>query len=362
MADLRVGIIGVNAERGWARESQALRGMQLAAVANRTQEAADAAAAALGVRGYGDPVDLIADPSIDIVTVAASVPAHHDLLVAAFGAGKHVVTEWPVGTSTTQTEKITELGDRSGVRTAVGLQSRMNPAALRARELVASGAVGRMLSATVYSSTAGFGRAVGTNELYLEQPDTGMNLTTIQTAHTLDFAIRLAGRLNSVAALTTIQYPELKVDDHQQPYRRIIPDHLLIHGRLAGGGALAVQVVGGRPADATPFRMEIIGDDGVLTVDGGAARGFQAGLLRLSLNGEPIQIDQGETATLPDSVVNVARVYAALRDDIARNTSTTPNFHDAARLSHLVDDLLTAAATGQSTTPTAPWPSGAETS
>lgn len=236
MADLQVGIIGVHAERGWAREShvpavQALTGLQLAAVANRTQEAADAAAASLGVRGYGDPADLIADPSIDIVT-AASVPAHHDLLVAAIGAGKLVVTEWPVGTSTAKTEEIAALGDGSGLRTAVGLQSRMNPAAIRAVDLVTSGAIGRVLSATVYSFTAGFGRAVAANELYLEEPDTGMNLTTIQTAHTLDFAIRLAGRLTSIAALTTVP----RADGRRPP--AALPEDAAggAVGRESGGG------------------------------------------------------------------------------------------------------------------------------
>lgn len=364
MADLRVGIIGVNAERGWAREShvpavQAMPGLELAAVANRSQQAADAAASAIGVRGYANPADLIADPSIDIVTVAASVPAHRDLILAAFQAGKHVVTEWPVGTSTAQTEEITGIGDRSGVHTAVGLQARQNPAAVRALELVRGGAVGRVLSATVYSSTAGFGRAVADNELPLERLETGMNLATIQTAHTLDSAIRLAGRLTSLSALTTIQYPDLEVGDHRCPYRRTLPDHLLIHGRLADGGALAVQVAGGRPADDSPFRLDLVGTKAVLTLDGGAARGFQAGLLRLRLDDEPVEVDAGETVTLPDSVVNVARVYAAIRDDIVFNTSTAPNFHDAARLSHLVDDLLSAAATGQATTPTATWPGDA---
>lgn len=126
-----------------------------------------------------------------------------------------------------------------------------------------------------------------------------MNLTTIQTAHTLDFAIQLAGQLTSLAVLTTIQYPELEVEDHRRPFRRTIPDHLLIHGRLAGGGALAVQVVGGRPAGDTPFRMDITGADGALTIDGGAARGFQAGRLRLSLDSEPVQLDQGRPQPCP---------------------------------------------------------------
>src|SRR3954451_1210926 len=175
--NVRVGIIGVHAERGWAREAhvpavRALAGLELVAVATRSRESADAAAAAFGVdRAYGDAAALLADPDIDIVTVAASVPAHRDLIVAAIDAGQHVVTEWPVGTGTAQTEEIAAIADKAGLGTAVGLQARMNPAAVRARELVGSGAVGRVLSATVYSSTAGFGRVVGDDALYLERPE-----------------------------------------------------------------------------------------------------------------------------------------------------------------------------------------------
>lgn len=360
---LTVGIIGVNAERGWAREGhvpavQGLAGLELAAIANRDQEQADAAGAAVGVdHAYGDPADLIDDPRIDIVTVAAPVPAHRDLIVAALEAGKHVVTEWPVGTSTAQTEEIAEVGERSGMHTAVGLQSRMNPAALRARELIGAGAIGRVLSATVYSTTAGFGRRVPEGELYLEKPETGMNLTTIQTAHTVDFALQLTGELVSLAALTTTQYPQLEVGDPPKTYRRTIPDHVLLHGRLAGGGALAVQIAGGRPVDDTPFRMEIVGEDRVITLTGGAPRGFQAGVLSVSINAEAVEVADTETAGLPDSVVNVAGVYAALRDDIINGTSTAPTFQHAVRLSHLVDDILDSAASGRTTRPNADWPS-----
>jgi predicted dehydrogenase len=359
---LRVGVIGVSADRGWAREShvpaiRAAGGLELAAVATRTQETADAAGAAFGVsRAYGDAGDLIADPEVDIVTVAAPVPAHHDLIVAALEAGKHVITEWPVGTSTAQTEQIAAISAKSGLRTAVDLQSRLNPAAVRALALIESGTIGRVLSATVYSSTAAFGRRVADSALYLEKPETGMNLTTIQTAHTTDLAIMLAGRLTSLAALATIQYPELEAGDPPRPFHRVVPDHVLLHGRLAGGGALAIQVAGGRPAADTPFRMDVTGEDGGLTLEGGAARGFQAGLLRLRLNGEPADTTDRETAGLPAPVVNVARVYAALRNDITGGTSTTPDFGHAVRLSHLIDDIRTAATIGQTIMPTADWP------
>jgi predicted dehydrogenase len=362
MSVLNVGIIGVGSPASWGREAhvpavQAVAGLTLAAVATRDQQSADELAGSLGVaRGYGSALDLIDDPDIHIVTVATPVPTHHDLILAALRAGKHVVTEWPVGTSTGQTEEIAAIAERSGLFTAVDLQSRMNPAAVRAVELVQSGAIGRILHATVLSTTVGFGPAIPDGARYLEDPAVGMNLTTIQGAHTMDFALRLAGALSSLSALTTVQYPELRVGDDATPMHRTIPDHVLVQGRLKGGGALTVQVVGGQPADGTPFRMDVVGDAGQLTLTGGAPRGFQAGLLNLTLNGEPILMAP-EAPELPESAVNVSHVYAALRDDILEGSVSAPNFRHAVQVSHLIDDLLASAAQGRSVTPTATWPS-----
>ncbi|WP_075836964.1 Gfo/Idh/MocA family protein [Deinococcus marmoris] len=102
-----IGIIGVNAERGWAAEAyvpaiQALAGLELVAVATHNQTSADAAA--FGVpRAEADA--LIADPDIDLVTVASSVLTHHELLLAGLNAGKRVLTEWPVDVVTAQTKE-----------------------------------------------------------------------------------------------------------------------------------------------------------------------------------------------------------------------------------------------------------------
>ncbi len=365
MTDLNVGVIGVSSQMSWGREAhvpavQAVQGLALAAIATRDQKSADEISGSLGVPlGFGDPLDLINDRDIDIVTVATPVPTHHDLIRAALRAGKHVVTEWPVGTSTRQTQEIASDAERSGLRAVVDLQSLMNPAARRAREMLSSGAIGRILYATVLSTTAGFGPVVPEAAKYLEDPDTGMNLTTIQTAHTIDFALQLTGPLASLSALTTIQYPDLKVGDTASPLRRTVADHVLMQGRLASGGALSVQVAGGRPSGDTPFRMDIIGEDGFLTLSGGAARGFQAGLLNLDINGEPVDLDPDEEDQykLSESAANVSHVYAALRDDITNGTTTAPDFSHAVQLSHLIDDLLTSAEEEHAVTPTAAWPS-----
>ena len=349
---LRVGIIGASAERGWAKLShipavQGLAGLTLGAVVGSSQKSADAAATAFGAeKGYGDAASLFADPSIDLVAIAVKVPDHHALVLAAAAAGKHVFCEWPLGCNLAEAEELAAAVRGTNVHAAIGLQTRMNPAALQARALIASGRIGRLLSARIVSSTVAFGPKVEPALAFAEDASNGVTLVTIQGAHTIDFAIAMLGELAEAAALATTQYPEVQIGDDTTLQARSTPDHILLQGRLAGGAAVSIEVAGGRPADATPFRFEITGDRGSLVLDGGAMRGFQSGRLRLWLDGEEQTVDDGEQSGLDDTAANVAGVYAALRDDILAGTFTIPDFDHAVRLQRLVDDMLASSATG----------------
>ncbi len=356
---LWVGIIGANAERGWAREShvpavQGLNGLELAAVANKGQKAADAAARAFGVeKAYGNVADLFRDPDIDLVTVAVTLPAHRELILDSLAAGKHIYCEYPLGLGTAESQELAAAAQKGSVHTAIGLQTRGSPAARRARELIASGAIGRPLTARVYSPTLGFGPKTNPAEAYTEKPENGVTVVTIQGAHTLDLVVALLGGFADVAALTSRQYPEIRIGDGA-PQARTTFDHLLVQGRLASGATASVEVAGGRPA-GTPFQLEVVGEAGVLLLDGGAPRGFQSGRLRLSLNGEPQAVDEGETASMPDSAANVAAIYAALRDDIAQGTHTVPDFRYAVRMARLIEDVAASSQSGQRR-PATDWP------
>ena len=100
---LRVGVIGANPNRSWAKDShipalRSLENVQLAAVATTSRASAEAAAVAFGVRAaYDDPLALITASGIDIVSVCVRVPYHRDLVLAALAADKHVYCEWPLG-------------------------------------------------------------------------------------------------------------------------------------------------------------------------------------------------------------------------------------------------------------------------
>ena len=120
---------GANAARGWAKDAHvpalaALPGLVLEAVSARTQASADAAAQAFGARrAFGNSLDLVRDPAVDIVSVTVRVPEHREIVLAALAAGKHVYCEWPLGRDAAETEEMakTAAGTRSHVM--IGLQA-----------------------------------------------------------------------------------------------------------------------------------------------------------------------------------------------------------------------------------------------
>ena len=347
---LRVGIIG--ATGGWAKDShvpavQRLTGLELVAVASSSQANADAAAESLGVKAaYGNGMDLIRDPDVDIVTVAVRVPDHHGLVLAALSAGKHVYCEWPLGRNVSEAEEMATAARTAGVHAAIGLQTRSNPAVLKAREVIRSGSLGRLLSARVYSTTAGFGPSVPSPFVYLEDPRNGANLVTIQGGHTLDLSTMLLGAFAEANALVNRQFPQIALNKEKSLTPRTTFDHILVQGTLGTGIPLSLEVSGGLPPDKTPFHFEISCEKGTLVLSGGAARGFQAGSLELLVNGQSQPVDASEVGAMPDSAINVAGLYAGLRDDILKGTRSAADFDHAVRLTHLIEDMFVSSSEG----------------
>jgi predicted dehydrogenase len=350
---LRVGIIGANVRGGWAADShgpavQGLEGLILAAVATNKQETADEAARAFGVsKAYASGAAMIADPDIDIVTVATRVPDHRDLVLAAIAAGKHVYSEWPLGISSAEADMMAEAARSAGVHHAIGLQLRESPAVRAAIDHLRSGAIGRLLSISSFSSTAGFGPDVAAPFAYLENPSTFANLVTIQGAHTLDLVAALGGTPAVLSAQASRQFPTIRVGEDKDERRRQTFDHLLVQGRSGGGVPFAIEVAGGRKG-GTPFFLDIVGAEGSLRLEGGAPRGLQSGRIALLRDGERVMVDEGECRTMPDAALNVAGVYAALRDDISGGTSKVCGFNHAAGLTRMIEAVLRSSDEGRS--------------
>lgn len=108
---IRVGVIGT----GFSAESHAdalrrLPGVQLAAIASRSPDrAAEAARRHGAARAYENPEQLIDDQDVDAVHVCTVNRLHSDLSARALAAGKHVVTEKPLGTDSKSTARLAQL-------------------------------------------------------------------------------------------------------------------------------------------------------------------------------------------------------------------------------------------------------------
>lgn len=319
---------------------QKLDGLELAAIATSSQETADEAAHVFGVaKAYGDGAALIADGGIDLVTVATRVPDHRALVLAAIAASKHVYCEWPLGRSCAESGETAGAARAAGVHHAIGLQLRASPAVVEARRLLAAGEIGRLLSISAFSSTVGFGAEVPESLAYLEDPASFANLITIQGAHTLELVAILGGTPTILPALISRQFPAISVGDRHEPRRRETFDHFLVQGRVDGGAPFTIEVARGRKV-ASPFAVEIVGENGTLKLDGSAPRGPQSGRITLVRDGQRVSVDEGELAAMPDPAVNVAGVYATLRDDILHDTWTVQGFDRAETLAHMIEAVL----------------------
>ncbi|SDQ21721.1 Gfo/Idh/MocA family oxidoreductase [Quadrisphaera sp. DSM 44207] len=123
--------------------SSRLPGVRLAAVADPAPGAAQRLADALGAaRASTDPAEVLADPDVDAVVVAAPARFHADLVVAAAGAGKHVFCEKPMAMHLADARRAIDAAREAGVVLQVGFNRRFAPDWSAARALLDDGRLG----------------------------------------------------------------------------------------------------------------------------------------------------------------------------------------------------------------------------
>lgn len=126
---------------------------KICALQNSSKSSAEAAAKEynLGdVSTHDSSASIASDPNVDIVAVSVNVPQHYNLIKPALEAAKDVFSEWPLARNVSEAEELIQLAKEKGVRTLVGLQARQNPAILKAKEIVASGKLGKIMGTTLY--------------------------------------------------------------------------------------------------------------------------------------------------------------------------------------------------------------------
>lgn len=88
--------------------------------------------------------DLIGADNIDAVVIASPVPTHKEIVTAALQAGKDVLCEKPLDTSSAACMELANLADETGRILMVGHVFLYNAGILRLKEEIASGRIGKL--------------------------------------------------------------------------------------------------------------------------------------------------------------------------------------------------------------------------
>lgn len=125
--------------------------IELAAIVDPNTALAQSVADRYGFGSVEADVDsVLADPSVDIVSVALPNLVHAQVLPKVLAAGKHLFAEKPLGRSVTEARALADLARSSGVRTGIGFSFRRLPGLAAMADAVASGAIGQVYSARAW--------------------------------------------------------------------------------------------------------------------------------------------------------------------------------------------------------------------
>jgi len=154
---LGVAVLGTGriVETGYVPAFAKVDGADLVAVLSREHDRADAFAKAHKIaRGYTDLDALLADPKVDAVIVASPDATHEPQVIAAARAGKHILCEKPMSTTSASCRPMAEAVRKSGVTFAMGYDNRFNAGLRRIKEMMDAGEIGAVRYAHSHLTTA----------------------------------------------------------------------------------------------------------------------------------------------------------------------------------------------------------------
>jgi predicted dehydrogenase len=118
--------------------------VELTTIAASRPENARAAAEQYGFGSWENSWrDVIARSDIDVVSVLVPNHLHHEIVMAAAQAGKHILCEKPMAMSVAEAIEMRDAVDKAGVANMLCFNYRRTPAVLYAKEILESGRLGQ---------------------------------------------------------------------------------------------------------------------------------------------------------------------------------------------------------------------------
>jgi predicted dehydrogenase len=152
----RVAVIGAGYwGTNYIRVFGELRDARVVVVCDGRTDRLDAVRRRLPVRVTDDAAEAVTQPEVDAVAIVTDASTHRRLAGMALEAGKHVLVEKPLTTTSTDASELIDLAERSGRTLMVGHTFLYNPGVRAVKEYLDAGEVGDVYY--VYSQRTSLG-------------------------------------------------------------------------------------------------------------------------------------------------------------------------------------------------------------
>lgn len=230
-------------------------------VCSRRIEKAREAAEICGYKRYtNDYRVLLADPSVDVVSICTPNAQHEEMAIAALNAGKHVYIDKPLAVTYESAQRIADTAKNAPGKTRMVFNNRYTPAILRAKELVDEGKIGEILSFEaryLHSGSIDPNRPIG----WKQQMQGGVLLDL--GSHALDLLTHLIGYPARVTSRFRTLYAQRPTKSGETE-RALSEDQALILMEMPNGALGTVEASKIATGTNDEFTLELRGTNGAL--------------------------------------------------------------------------------------------------
>ena len=316
------GFMGTTHAAGWADTPARLLGFTA-----ETSREADGLAKRYGVQVYPSLDEMLRD--VDVVDICSPTHLHHEMVLKAAGAGKHIVCEKPLARTTKQAQEILHACQQAGVQLLVAHVVRFFPEYALAHSAVMEGQIGKPGVIRLHRGSYRPKKPAG--NWFLDEVKSGGILMDLMI-HDYDYARWVAGDVESVTARRVTQrHPEAPVD-----YGLVILSHR--------SGALS-HIAGAWAYPPPTFRthLEIAGDRGLIEFDSDGTAPIQNLILKTSGSDAPDVALPSSPVSESPYTTQIKEFYSALSEGKTPRVSAT----DGLVAVQIAEAALESAHTGQ---------------
>lgn len=291
---------------------------------------------------YEDTNEMLDKEQLDGVSVVASDDAHMECSLMAIERGLHTMCEKPLATSLADAKKMADAARKAGVLTAVDFSYRNSSATQKAAEMIASGAIGRLIHVEgAYLQSWIPSKYWGdwhTKEAFLWRMSTrhgSLGVLGDIGVHLYDLVTFVAGDISEISCdLRTFDKDLMALDD----YVFDANESMVANAHIASGALGSLQTSRWATGHANTVSMSAYGDKGAidLNLDRPAPETLRACL------GENIDKVAWENVECPDTPDMYRRFVESVRDGKQGQTS----FEGAVKVQACLEASLKSAESG----------------